>query len=228
MIKNVVTQIIFQTIYCTLGVIGVIASLGYFNAEFNGEFYVYYTNLSNYICLGLMFAILVQTIERAVKKEDGYVTTSPTFTFLTMILILVTFLVYNILLAGDKTASEYFLSMSNLLMHLILPIMFILHWVLFYEHGKAKWYYPLLSTVMPLIYLVLVFIRAGIFANSNLTLYPYFFLNVPKIGWGGVIGWICVLLALFILLGYIIYFFDNFKMFKEKFKKLKNKDSKQN
>ncbi len=47
MIKNKSIQILFQTIYCTLGVIGLFSSLGLFEAEFNKDFYVYYTNLSN-------------------------------------------------------------------------------------------------------------------------------------------------------------------------------------
>ncbi len=55
MIKNRITQIVFQTVYCVLAVIGLLNSLGYFSADFNEDFYVYYTNLSNYICMGVMF-----------------------------------------------------------------------------------------------------------------------------------------------------------------------------
>ena len=79
MIKNRNVQLLFQTIYCTLGVIGFLASLGLFDAEFNSDFYVYYTNLSNYICLGFMFASLVFTVKAANKKEDGACTLAPRF-----------------------------------------------------------------------------------------------------------------------------------------------------
>ena len=151
-IKNKTVQLLFQTIYCVLGVIGLFTSLGLFNAEFNADFYVYYTNLSNYICTGFMLASLVFTVKSANKKEDGACTLAPAFKFMCIIMIAVTCLVYNILLAKDKTAVEYFTSLNNLIMHLILPIMFILDWALFYEHGKTKWSYPLLSLVMPLVY----------------------------------------------------------------------------
>lgn len=227
MIKNTTFRILYQTIYVVLGFLGVIGSVGYFENSFSGEFYVYYTNLSNYICLGIMVACLVQTIKINRKKQDELCTVLPLFKFLCVIMILVTFLVYNILLSSGKTASEYFSSPSNLLMHLILPLMFIADWIMFYEHGKVRWFYPLLSTIMPLVYVILILIRAGIIGAANISvkiLYPYFFLNVDNLGWGGFFAWIGILVAIFIFIGYIFYFFDNFKLFKQKFKRLNKKD----
>ncbi len=214
MIKNRTIQVIYKTIYVTLGVIGIIGSLGYFDWEFNSTFYVFYTNLSNYICFGVILASLIVSVKAAKKHEDGFCTTAPNFKFLCVILILVTCLVYNFLLTGGKTASDYFGSLSNLLLHLILPIMFVLDWVLFNEHGKLKWYHPLLSTVMPLVYVVLIFIRAGIISACGLTsevIYPYFFLNVETLGVGGLFMWLAILVAAFVALGYIIFGLDHIK-----------------
>ncbi len=223
MVKNRVAQIVFQTVYCSLAIIALISSLGFFDKEFNGEFYIWYTNLSNYICIVIMFICLYFTIKQTKNREDGFVTFSPSFTFCAMIMILVTLLIYNTLLVGDKTASDYFLNIGNLLMHLILPIMFVLHWVLFYEHNKTKWFYPLLSVVMPLIYVILVFIRAAILKGMDVTLYPYFFINLEVLGWGGVIIWVTILLVVFVVLSYIIYLLDNINNIKLK---IKNKQSK--
>ena len=217
MIKNRTTQLVFQTIFVVLSFFGLIASLGYFNKSFNNEFYVYYTNLSNYICMGFMVVCWVKTIKASHKKEDGAVTTAPKFNFMCVIMILVTCLVYNILLAKDYTVQEYFTSISNLLLHVTLPIMFILHWVLFYEYGKIKWYYPLLCVVMPLVYVVFILIRAAIVgANYSGTIYPYFFLNVSKLGWGGFFGWVIGLVAVFVAIGYLFYLFDNIKNLRKK------------
>lgn len=131
---------------------------------------------------------------------------------MSLIMILVTYLVYNILLAKDYTVADYFFSISNLILHLILPIMFTLDWVLFTEHRQTKWYYQLLATVMPLIYVVLILIRAAILGNSyHGLLYPYFFLNVAKIGFGCVIGWVAILVLVFVALGYIIFGLDHIK-----------------
>lgn len=220
MIKNRTAQLIFQVVYCTLAIFGIIGSLGYFDGEFNVNFYVYYTNLSNYICMGMMFASLIYTIKAINRKEDGYVNIYPTFKFLCVIMILVTFFVYNILLAKDKSASEYFLSPSNLIMHLILPIMFTVDWFLFYEHKKVKWYFPLLSTIMPLVYVVFILIRASfIGGGEGILLYPYFFLNVAKLGWGGFFMWISILLVIFIALGYLLYVIDKFVPFEKNMRK---------
>ncbi|MGN0807117.1 MAG: Pr6Pr family membrane protein [Candidatus Coproplasma sp.] len=212
MVKNVSIRLLFQTVYCVLAAIGLISSLGYFNGEFRSEFYVMYTNLSNYVCMGFMAFALVKTFKKALKKEDGTQDLAPAFKFACNIMILVTFLVYNILLAKEKSASDYFLSIGNLTMHLILPIMFIVDWILFYDHGKTKWYYPLLCVIMPAVYLVFIFVRAAILPEgTTATVYPYFFLNVDKIGVGGVVGWICALVAVFVFIGYIFYAADNSK-----------------
>ncbi len=212
MIKNKLTQIIYRTIYIVLGVIGIIGSFGYFKENFNEDFYLYYTNLSNYICFGVILYALIKTIKSYKTSPEGYCNVLPKFKFMSLIMILVTCLVYNILLAKDYTIADYFFSISNLILHLILPIMFTLDWVLFTEHRQTKWYYPLLATVMPLIYVVLILIRAAILGNSyHGLLYPYFFLNVAKIGFGGVIGWVAILVLVFVALGYIIFGLDHIK-----------------
>lgn len=216
MIKNKTAQLIFQTVYCTLGIVGVLASLGLFAAKFNTDFYAYYTNLSNYICIGLMFASLVATAKSVNKKEDGFCKTAPTFKFMCVILILVTFFVYNILLAKDNSVVEYFTSLNNLLMHLILPLMFVLDWILFYEHGKVKWFWPLLCVIMPLVYVVFILIRASVLKGTDAMIYPYFFLNVDNLGWGGFFMWVSILVVLFVALGYVLFLLDNIPNFQKR------------
>lgn len=225
MIKNTNARILFQTLYCTLGVIGFAASLGLFEAAFSRDFYVFYTNLSNYICLGFMIALLVFTMKSANRGESGYITVAPAFKFMCMIMIMVTFFVYNILLAKDYTVTHYFTSLTNLTLHLILPIMFVLDWVLFYEHGKTKWYYPLLSLIMPLVYVAFILIRAAVIDHAAATtVYPYFFLNVDSLGWGGFFMWLFILIAAFVALGYLIFFLDHIKDIKEKRAKKQKKE----
>lgn len=219
MIKNRNIQILFQTIYCTLGVVGLLAGLGLFSAKFNSNFYVYYTNLSNYICIGFMFVSLFYTMRKANKKEDGFITFAPAFKFMCMIMIMVTFFVYNILLAKDYGVVAYFTSLNNLTLHVILPIMFVLDWVLFYEHGKTKWHYPLLSLIMPLIYVSFILIRGAIVNHATAAVvYPYFFLDLDSLGWGGFFMWLSILIIAFVILGYLINMVDYFKQIKVKIK----------
>ena len=206
MIKNRTFQLIFQTIFCTLGVLGIIASLGVFDYTFRSDFFVHFTNLSNYLCIGIVFAELVQTVK---KKEDSYVTVMPVAKFIGVLGILLTFLVFNLLLAPAREAALNF-KINSVLFHLILPIMYIADWFLFYERKQVKWQYPLISIVFPLVYVIFIFIRAWIL-NFDATvpyIYPYFFLNLETQGIAGVAKWILILLLGFVVLGFIFYGLD--------------------
>lgn len=207
MIRNRTAQLVFQTAYCALALVGLAASLGVFDARFDGNFYVYFTNLSNYMCMIIMFAELISTIKYANKKEDGYCKTLPLLKFMGLIVILITFFVFNILLADENTINQL-LSVYSLLFHVVLPILFIADWFLFYERRKLKWYYPLLGLLVPLVYLAFIFIRADILNGFGAVIYPYFFLNVNNLGWEGVLRWIGILFLIFLAVGYIFYLFD--------------------
>lgn len=217
MIKNRTTQLIFQTIYCTLGVVGCIAGLGIFDNinVIRWDFYVHFTNISNYFCLAVMFAGLIQTVR---KKEDSYVSALPILKFIGMLGILLTFLVFNIMLAGaegrDPQANW---RIGSILAHVVLPIMYIADWFLFYERKKSKWYYPLLSILFPIAYVIFLLIQAIIlkFDSSILIpttttplIYPYFFVNLETQGIGGVVMWIVILSAAFVAMGFAFFGLD--------------------
>ena len=217
MIKNRTVQLIYQTVYCTLGLVGCIACLGIFDNinAIRWDFYVHFTNISNFLCLGVMLAALIQT---AGKKEDSYVTTVPLLKFIGMLGILLTFLVFNIMLAGadgrDPLANW---RVGSILFHVVLPIMYIADWFLFYERGKCKWYYPIASAAFPLAYAVFLLIQAIIlkFDTSILIpttttplIYPYFFVNLDTLGVSGVLMWVGILAAVFVAVGYLFLGLD--------------------
>ena len=217
MIKNRTVQLIYQTIYCTLGLVGCIASLGIFDniKNIRWDFYVHFTNISNFFCLGIMVMALIQTIK---KKEDSFVATAPLFKFIGMLGILLTFLVFNIMLAGaegrDPQANW---RIGSLLFHVLLPIMYIADWFLFYERKQTKWYYPIASIGFPLAYVFFLLIQAIIlkFDTSILIpttttplIYPYFFVNIETQGVPGVLMWIAILSVAFVAVGYLFYGLD--------------------
>ena len=218
MFKNRTAQLIFYTIYCTLGFVGCIAALGIFDdiSTFRWDFYVYFTNISNFLCLGVMTASLVQT---AKKKDDSYVTTLPLLKFIGMLGILLTFLVFNIMLAGAEGRDPQLnWRIGSLLFHVSLPIMYVADWFLFYERKKTEWYYPIASIGFPLGYAILLLIQAIIlrFDSTILTptgsktplIYPYFFVNIDTQGVGGVLMWILILSAVFAAVGFGFYGLD--------------------
>lgn len=216
MIKNRTAQLIFLSFFCALGLIGIVASLGIFDDVQNlrWDFYVHFTNLSNYLCIGIVFAELIQT---AKKSTNSYVTTAPFLKFIGVLAILLTFLVFNFLLAGqpDRDPQANW-RVASICFHVILPIMYVLDWVLFYEHKKVRWFYPLASVIFPVLYVVFVYVRAAIlnFNPEAPYIYPYFFLNLETQGIAGVAKWVVILFAGFIALGYIFYGID--KLIKSK------------
>ena len=88
--KNRTAQLIWQTCYCTLALIAIVGSIGLYDMKFTRSFYIYFTNLSNYLAAGIMFAELIQT---ARKRDDGFVTVAPRLRFISMLGLVLTFLV---------------------------------------------------------------------------------------------------------------------------------------
>jgi hypothetical protein len=217
MIKNRTAQLIYQTIYCTLGFVGIIASLGIFDniSNVRWDFYVHFTNISNFFCFGVMIAALIQT---AKKKEDGYVTAAPMLKFIGMLGILLTFLVFNIMLAGAEGRDPQLnWRIGSLCFHVVLPIMYIADWFLFYERRTAKWYYPIASIGFPLAYAIFIFIQAAILrfdssimipTTTTPLIYPYFFLNLDTLGVGGVAMWMLILFVAFVAVGFLFFGLD--------------------
>ena len=226
MIKNRTAQLIFQTIYCTFGLVGIVASIGVFDNvnAIRWDFYVHFTNISNYLCVGVMLAALIQT---ARKKENSYVSAAPMLKFIGVLGILLTFLVFNIMLAGaegrDPQANW---RVGSLIFHVVLPVMYIADWFLFYERKKCKWYYPIASIAFPLVYVIFLLIQAVIlnFDSSILIpttttplIYPYFFVNLDTQGVTGVLMWIGILTVAFVVVGFLFFSLD--KLGKKKIEK---------
>ena len=217
MIKNRTAQLIYQTFYVTLGLVGLIASLGIFDnvSAIRWDFYVHFTNISNFLCNGVMLTALIQT---AKKKEDSYVSAAPVLKFIGMLGILLTFLVFNIMLAGaegrDPQANW---RVGSLIFHVVLPVLYVADWFLFYERKKCRWYYPIASIAFPLTYVIFLLIQAVIlkFDSSILIpttttplIYPYFFVNLDTQGVSGVLMWIGILSVAFAAVGFLFFGLD--------------------
>jgi hypothetical protein len=162
-----------------------------------------------------MIAALVQT---AKKKEDSYVTAAPILKFIGVLGILLTFLVFNIMLAGAEGRDPQLnWRIGSLCFHVVLPILYIADWFLFYERKKCKWYYPIVSAGFPLAYVIFLLIQAVIlkFDSSILIptgtgslIYPYFFVNLETQGVPGVLMWVGILAVAFVAVGFAFFGID--------------------
>ena len=170
---------------------------------------------SNFFCIGIMIAQLIQT---AKKKEDSYVTVAPMLKFIGVLALLLTFVIFNTLLADAPDRNPQLnWRIGSLLCHVFLPILFVADWFIFRERGKVKWYYPLASAGFPLSYMLFILIQAIIlkFDSSILIpgtntplIYPYFFVNLETQGVGGVAKWSVIMLVVFTAVGFVFFGID--------------------
>lgn len=224
MVQNRCVQLISRIFIFALMVAGTVLSLG--AGKFENNWYVYYTNLSNYLCLFCVFAEIVITIYKIQKNSpNGVGDIHPAIKFSILIDIAVTFFVFNILLV-DKTnnlfTANYWKNPNSVLLHFVCPLLFFIDWLIFGKHDSTKWFYPFLVLIFPLIYVGAILIRGSIIfktAPAWQIVYPYFFLDVPSIGYAKVFMWVGILIAVFLVFSYIVMFFDRLKTIKGHHKK---------
>lgn len=236
MIKNRFVQLFGRIAILCAFVVTTVISVGATSPKPN--FYVYYTNLSNYFCLIVVFAEIIGTALKISRNgTKGFGDISAGLKFAALIDILVTFLITNILLQ-DITSAAYWSDLYNVMFHFVCPILFWLDWILFSKHANTRWFYPLLVTIFPLIYIAYILIRGFILENVVIAadwqvIYPYFFLNVPELGYLGVALWVFALCGAFVAFSYLICILDNIPNYKRmaeehKLKKIAKKQAKAN
>ena len=192
-------QLLFYILYCLLAAVGLVLDFGFFTGNISTNPFVFYTSLSNMLCSGFMLAALVRNLRNPTGEPWHRCK------FLFVVMILVTAIVYNLLLNSYNSVIAYFANVKNALYHLILPVLFVLDWFLFYRRGAVKLTYPLLAVGIPLAYVVYILLRAFMVKSAGTAvgvLYPYFFLNVDRLGWAGFAMWMGILLVALLLLGY--------------------------
>lgn len=208
---------IYRIVFCVISALACVLTLGYFRqvygAEtftFSNDFWLFYTNISNYFCFGVGVAVCAATVKKVKNGETrGFVNCCRTLKFCTTVMIMVTFLVYVSLL-GDLGSWRFWNALGNLTYHVAVPILFIVDWALFDEHKSVKILDPLKSWFIPLVYVAYILIYGAIAqaATGKPFEYPYFFLNVNKLGYGGVCIWVLVLLLIFAALSYLMFLYD--------------------
>lgn len=95
------------------------------------------------------------------------------------------------------------LFVSNGLLHYVMPIAFVLDWLLFTSKGRLLWIDPVKWLSFPLIYIVWTLIH-GYAAKW----WPYWFVNVPELGLARAGFWFAAMLALFLVTGLVLVAID--------------------
>ncbi|RIA47510.1 Pr6Pr family membrane protein [Dichotomicrobium thermohalophilum] len=92
---------------------------------------------------------------------------------------------------------------AQIILHTIVPIAFLLDWLVYTRRGETPWHCALTALILPFLY------AAWIFAHGAWTgFYPYPFLDVAELGYGQVLLNMTVLTVLFICVELLLVTID--------------------
>ena len=119
-----------------------------------------------------------------------------------VVCIVITGVVFNLLLRGEETlvGIERF---NDTLQHIVTPVLTPLLWIVFGPRGQVSWRAIGLSMVLPLGWLGFTLLR-----GPWLDWYPYSILDVPRMGYGGVMVYVGAILAFFVALAALMWCAD--------------------
>ena len=111
-------------------------------------------------------------------------------------------LVYHALLAATWNPQGA-LAVVNQILHTVMPIAFVLDWLLFVPKGRLRWIDPVKWLAYPLLYGVWTTIH-GLMVGW----YPYWFIDIGALGWSRALVNFGALLGFFLALGLIVAALD--------------------
>ena len=150
--------------------------------------FCFYTNLSN--LLVLLYELALAIAAGLPHSAALRLLTGSTLSFSMALCILVTHLVYQFILVPDakrngKRFADFGASFGNLCVHYLTPLLVVAQW-------------------LPLAYFAFAMLRgrSGKPIGHTHLVYPYPFLDLPRLGWRKFTGYVTGMLLSFFLLGY--------------------------
>lgn len=139
------------------------------------NFFSYFTILSNLLVAVCLTACVFTPISPAGKFFQQAEVESAIAVY-----IFIVGLVYNLVLRNVWSPAGWQLVADNLL-HVVVPVLFVLYWYLFVRGNKLQWKHLLYWLIFPAVYLIYTLIRGAI-----VNWYPYPFIDTGNIGYAKV------------------------------------------
>ena len=163
------------------------------------DWITYFTILSNIVVAVVMIAMFANPQRFTQPDRRGFVWRALRLD--TVVMITVTGVVYNLLLAdGPKYGWD---AVSNSLLHVITPIVTVLVWLLAGPRGLINVKVIGASLVLPVLWAVFALVRGAVVGA-----YPYPFLDVATNGYASVIGFIGQIVVIAVILAFVLYLVD--------------------
>ena len=164
----------------------------------------YFTIQSNIFCFALYLVIIILELFKKLKNSKYYYI----FKGMATMAITTTMLVFQLMIAPNGLGVYENSVLACEIVHLIVPLMIILDYFIFAEKGNIKRNYPFYWSLILIAYLVFVIIYASFGGTWNGANYPYFFLNIDKLGLFNVIIYCLVIIVFYLGCGFIAFTLD--------------------
>lgn len=207
-IRNRAIRIISRVILCVLCATGIYQNVWGSQTEQPLMMFAYFTDLSNLLVLIAFLWFIFADISAGKRYREpmqlkGAVTMS----------IILTFIIFNVVLR--QTSPGIGQMPGNIFIHVITPIYVFIDYLLFSPKGCFNRHSPWLWAIIPFVYLVFIYIRAGIggsFMSGGAAVasqYPYPFLDVAANGLATTVLTLVVMTVGFLLLSYLLVGLDH-------------------
>ncbi|NLG81502.1 MAG: Pr6Pr family membrane protein [Bacilli bacterium] len=202
-------SLIIKSLIIIIGITGIYATVTTSTFMISFKSFLYFTIQSNLLvviitCIFLYFHYI--EYKKGIRKFNNHWLLVK---FALTVAITVTFLVFFILLAPTLPKS-YLLSYDNFSVHLIVPLLALVDFLLFDYQIDLSNFKPLIGLSMPLYYLIFALILSLFSIDFHGQKVPYFFLNYEKLGWlfehdqMGVLIWVLILMMCISFLSYLL------------------------
>jgi hypothetical protein len=156
-------------------------------------YFSFFTILTNILTASVFTAVALHP-----KAGWGQWLCRPSVQAATAVYIAIVGMVYELLLRQlwNPQGAQW---VADVLLHSIIPVGYVLYWLLFGPRTGLNWKDAVAWLTFPAVYLVYILARG---AMSGL--YPYPFVDVNVLGYGGVIGRAGLLLLVFLGMGLLV------------------------
>lgn len=191
-----------------LGLYGIYKALT-FQGTLNLAVLVYYTVLSNLVCVLYFGASLAVNIGRALRRE--FISAiNPRLEAGVVFCILIAFLIYNFLILPSPFGYHAVgAGLASMCLHLFVPLLALIDWLAFAPKGRLKTSDPILWLFIQMVYCAFILIRGHFYGGiGSHPRYLYPFMDLDTLSVGRVVVNIAFVALGMGLLGFIILVCD--------------------
>ena len=141
-----------------------------------GNFFSFFTIQSNIIAVAALFLLVLVPSERRSSWFDGVRSAA-------VLYIAITGIVFALLLAGLQEELQTTIPWVDFVVHKLMPVVLVADWLVDPPRHRLPWWTVLAWLAYPFAWITYTLVRGEI-----VDWYPYPFVDVSKLGYGGVLG----------------------------------------